>query len=412
MRSPSLVRQLTEAFTQIPVIDAHEHLPPEHVRTSMRVDVFTLFSHYTHLDQITAGLSEADYERVHNPDLPLDARWQLFAPVLANIRYGSYARPAFIAAKEFYGFDDINDETYRPLSEAMQAANTEGLYRRVLVEKCGLKAALTQAGRTDYDDELFIPLMPLDTYAGAVTWQQIAQRGREIADEAPDSLDEYLEMIREGLRKWKQERVVGLKMISRTYGPPSCAQAFELFENLRNGSCQNLPEMNPLRDFLMESMLDLAAEEALVIAVHTGMWGDFRTLDPQHMIPIIQRHPATRFDVYHAGMPWVRETGVIGKNHANVWLNLCWCHIISPKMTRSFLDEWVDMVPVNKIIGFGGDYCDPVEKVYGHLVMAHEDIAHVLAGRIDEGLIDLDDTLLLARKWFYENPKQLYGLTV
>ena len=411
MARAALVDQLIAAFTEIPVIDAHEHLPPEHVRTGKRVDVFTLFSHYTHLDQTTAGLSEADYQRVHDPDLPLGLRWKLFAPILASIRYGSYARPAFIAAREFYGFDDINEETCQPLSEAMAAANTEGIYRRVLVDKCGIKAALTQAARTDYDDGLLIPLMPLDTYAGVSTWPQIAQRGIEVDEEAPDSLDEYLQAIREGLRTWKKQNVVGLKMASRTYGPPSRAQAFELFENLRNGSCPSLPEMNPLRDFLMESMLDMAAEEGLVVAVHTGMWGDFRTLDPQHMIPIIQRHPATRFDVYHAGMPWVRETGVIGKNHANVWLNLCWCHIISPKMTRSLLDEWIDLVPINKIIGFGGDYGDPVEKVYGHLLMAREDIAYVLAGRIDEGLIDLDDALLLARKWFYENPKELYRLT-
>jgi len=411
MPRPPLVDQLVAAFAEMPVIDCHEHLPPEHVRTSMKVDAFTLFCHYTHLDQNTAGLAEADYQRIQNPDLPLEMRWPLFAPILANIRYGSYARPAFIAAKEFYGFDDINEETYRPLSEAMQAANTPGIYRRVLVEKCGIKAALTQAGRTDYDDGLLIPLMPLDTYAGVGAWRDLAQRAAAI-DEVPNSLDEYLETIREGLRKWKTENVVGLKMVSRTYGPPSRARAVELFENLRNGSCESLPEMNPLRDFLMESMLDLAAEEGLVVAVHTGMWGDFRTLDPQHMIPIIQRHPATRFDLYHAGMPWVRETGVIGKNFANVWLNLCWCHIISPKMTRSFLDEWLDLVPINKILAFGGDYGTPVEKVYGHLTMAREDIATVLANRIDEGLLDLDDALLIACKWFYENPKELYGLTI
>jgi uncharacterized protein len=410
MSRRDLTADLMQAFAEIPVIDAHEHLPPEHVRTGMKVDVFTLFSHYTHLDQTTAGLSEADYERVHNPDLPLEMRWQLFAPILEQIRFGSYARPASIAAKEFYGFDDINEETYRPLSEAMQAANTPGIYRRVIVEKCGIKAALTQHGRTDYEEEYLIPLMPLDHYAAVPNWQQIAQRGREIDGEAPDSLDEYLEMIREGLRKWKKERVVGLKMTSRTYGPPSRAQAWEAFESLRTGSCEWLPDLNPLRDFLMEAMLDMAAEEDLVVAVHTGMWGDFRTLDPQHMIPIIARHPATRFDLYHAGMPWVRETGVIGKNFANVWLNLCWCHIISPKMTRSLLDEWIDLVPVNKILAFGGDYCDPVEKVYGHLLMAREDIAYVLAGRIKEGLLDRDDALLLARKWFHDNPAALYRL--
>jgi len=157
--------------------------------------------------------------------------------------------------------------------------------------------------------------------------------------------------------------------------------------------------------------LRTAAEENLVVAVHTGMWGDFRTLEATHMIPLIQRHPATRFDLYHAGMPSVREAGVMGKNSANVWLNLCWCHIISPMMTRSLLGEWIDMVPVNKIIAFGGDYCHPVEKVYGHLTMARENLARVFAARIEEGLMDKDDALALGRQWFYETPRALYGLT-
>jgi hypothetical protein len=81
-------------------------------------------------------------------------------------------------------------------------------------------------------------------------------------------------------------------------------------------------------------------------------------------------------------------------------------------MTRSLLDEWTDLVPVNKILAFGGDYGEPVEKVYGHLLMARENLAHVLGGRIEEGLLSEDEALLLARKWFYENPKELYRLDV
>jgi len=159
-------------------------------------------------------------------------------------------------------------------------------------------------------------------------------------------------------------------------------------------------------------MLNMAAGLGLVVAVHTGMWGDFRTLDPKLMISVIMRHPSTRFDLYHMGMPWVRETGIIGKNFPNVWLNLCWCHIISPKMTCSALDEWIDLVPINKIIAFGGDYGKPVEKVYGHLVMARENIARVLGGRIKDGLMTEEEAISIAKKWFYHNPKELYQLKI
>ena len=410
MSNLTLVRELVDAFAEIPVIDAHEHLPPERIRVENNVDVFTLFKHYTILDQTTSGLSKEDQDRLWDTDVPLETRWGIFEPVLANIRYGSYARPAFIAAKEFYGFDDIDAETYQPISEAMKEQNTEGIYTRMLAEKCNIRAALTQQGRTDYDLDLMVPLMPVDQYAGVNSWGAISHRASELG-ESVRTLDDYLEITRKGLRKWKEEeRVPGLKMASREYGSPDRTAAEAAFKDLRGVRATPLPDMNPLKDYLLESILNMAAEEGLVVAVHTGMWGDFRTLDIHHMIPIVQRHPETRFDVYHAGMPRVREAGVFGKNFANCWMNLCWCHIVSPMMTRSLLNEWIDLMPINKILGFGGDYCEPVEKTYGHLVMARENIAHVLAGRIDEGLMDRGDAMLIARKWFYENPKELYGL--
>jgi hypothetical protein len=70
------------------------------------------------------------------------------------------------------------------------------------------------------------------------------------------------------------------------------------------------------------------------------------------------------------------------------------------------LDEAIDLVPMNKILVFGGDYGTPVEKVYGHLVMAREDLAEVLARRVDAG--QMSESRALARKWFWDNAVELY----
>lgn len=411
MKPSPIEQSLLSAFEQFEIVDAHEHLPPEEVRTNQKVDVLTLFAHYTRTDIITSGMSPQNYDRMINPELPLDERWRMFSPYLEQIKYGSYARPAFIAAKEFYGFDDISDETYEGISAAMTEANKPGIYHRILREKCHIRTALTQANRTDYNLDLLVPLMPLDTYAAVRSWEEIERRAHDLGLKV-NTLDDYIGVMEEGIVQWKSQGVVGLKMVSRIYGEPSRAEAMICFEQLRTGTKTTLTDLNPMRDFLMEKMLDIVASHDMVVAVHTGMWGDFRTLHPTHMIPVIQRHPNTRFDVYHAGMPWVREAGVIGKNFANVWLNLCWCHIISPRMTCSALDEWIDMVPVNKIIAFGGDYRTPVEKVYGHLTMARQDIARVLAGRVEEGLMSEDEAFSVAKKWFYDNPKELYRLDI
>ena len=72
------------------------------------------------------------------------------------------------------------------------------------------------------------------------------------------------------------------------------------------------------------------------------------------MISQIMRHLKARFDIYHMGFPWVRETLMLGKGFPNVWLNFCRLHIISSKVATEALDEAIDLIPINKIMGLAG----------------------------------------------------------
>jgi len=410
MTLDSTEEELFEAFKELPVVDAHEHLAPERIRTSQNMDVFDLFIHYTRTDFFCAGMTEKQWQRMHDESIPREMRWRILSRYLKEIRYGSYARPAFIYARHL-GYEDITKDNYQEISDRLQSDNRPGIYRKILVDLCNIRASLTQAHRTDYDLDFMIPLMPLDFYADVRGWKTIEERGTELG-EGVQTIDTYLEVARKGLEKWMREGAVGIKMVSMDYKPPDRSKAVAIFDDIKRNPGKELAPMNPLRDYLMDRILDIAAELGLVVAVHTGVWGDFRTLDPKYMISILARHPRTRFDLYHMGMPWVRETGLIGKNFPNVWLNLCWSHIVSPEMTVSALGEYLDLVPVNKIIGFGGDYGKPVEKVYGHLAMARENIARVLGARVRRDLLSKDEAISIAKKWFYENPKRLYRLKV
>ena len=146
------------------------------------------------------------------------------------------------------------------------------------------------------------------------------------------------------------------------------------------------------------------------MAVHSGVWGDFRESHPCHLIPLATAHPDVRFDLFHLGMPIVREAMFVGKMLPNVSLNLCWTSVVSPELTVRMLDECVDLVPINNVIAFGGDYNLPVEKVYGHLKMTKEVIARVLAKRIGRGQMDLTEALGIAAMWFHDNAVRIYGL--
>ncbi len=93
----------------------------------------------------------------------------------------------------------------------------------------------------------------------------------------------------------------------------------------------------------------------------------------------------------------------MGKNFANVYLDLCWLHIISPKVARDCLSEWIETVPSNKIMAFGGDL-SYVEGAWTHAEMARENVARVLAEKVDSGYMTEDDAAALAEKLFEPTP--------
>ena len=321
----------------------------------------------------------------------------------------SYARAALLTAKIVYGFDDISDETHRPLSEAIQAENTPGIYRRILSDRCRIRAALTQCSRTDVGDPL-VPVMPGRSLVEIRTRGQLEELAAALPGDVPRDLDACVELIRSYLQKWTDEGAVGIKLSSHYSPPPDRTAAEAACKRLLAGE-RLVAERNwfePLANYLKHEMIDIAAEMDLVVAVHAGIWEDFRNLDCKHMLLLAPAHPQARFDLYHLGMPAVRDCIVVGKNHPNVFLNLAWCHILSQVQTCSGVDELLDQVPVNKVLAFGGDYNRPVEKVVGHLHMARENFARVFARRIGREEMSFDEAMEILRMWFWDNPLSIY----
>jgi hypothetical protein len=103
------------------------------------------------------------------------------------------------------------------------------------------------------------------------------------------------------------------------------------------------------------------------------------------------------------------ELGVLAKNFPNVFIDMCWGHVISPEASRRALVEWLDTVPANKISAFGGDY-GFVDGVYGHQYIARRNVAAALAVKVDDGSMSLTRATEIATWVFVDNPGRLFGL--
>jgi len=230
---------LLEAIREFEVIDCHEHLGPEEERTSQPVDVLNLFGHYTRTDLITAGMSEADFQRLHDHNYPLEFRWRLLGRYLPEIRFGSYARAGFIAAQELYGFDDINDDTYEALSAAMQERNQPGVYKWILREKCKIRCCFTQGGNDYGDRDLLLAVMRVLHVHHVHTWEAIQNNAVSWGAKV-HTLEDYLEAFEQALVAGKQRGVVGIKIHANPYTDPDYPEAVAGWRALRTGRAERL----------------------------------------------------------------------------------------------------------------------------------------------------------------------------
>ena len=418
-----LRRRLLEAVAAIPVIDCHEHLSSQEESVAQPPDLFRLFSPWAYIgmDLEHAGMPHEHYQMLLDASAPLEKRWVMFEKHWEQVRHTSYARCILLTAEKLYGIPDISSSTYQELSRAMAAASGPGLMRRILRDACNIRLCINDAGNPAATD-LFAPVVRLDVDPDLDCWDGLTHP--PFAPQARiETLDDLLETCKGYMSECKRQGTVGIKTVALNYGEPDRSKALELFSDLKSGRTERLSppprpfpyhlgRSNPLRDYIHDEIIAYAGELGLVVAVHAGYWGDFRNVSPLHLIPQIIRHPEVRFDVFHLGYPWIRETLMLAKGFPNVWVNFCWVHIISQRAAAVALDEALDLLPVNKILAFGGDLgTASAECIYGHLAMSRENIVGALARRIESRRMSEDQAIDIAKKWYWENPVQLYGLT-
>lgn len=410
----NLQEKILERIRESFVIDAHEHLMSEREQLALPKDALLVYGQYTRLPMFASGLSQEDWRRMHDPEVPLMQRWAIAKPFINLIKHTSFARAARMTLQSCWGVDELTDDNVGSVSERIVAENKPGLYERVLRGKCKILSVLNQdTGQNDSRD--------LEAYKGQEILKPVVSlidvklpENREINHlVGPDgfkSLDDYLDFARTRLETMAQGGAVGFKTFSYPLQSPDRISALEEFGDLKSEAHSiRIGAPSALYSYILDELLSTVPRLGVPVAVHTGFWG-VTVHNPSYMVPIIERHPNVHFDLFHSGIPYVRVLGTIAVNYPNTSVNLCWAHSINAAMTADALNEYIDQLGIDKIIAFGGDVRWMVEKVCGHLELARQNVASVLTKRVHDGLMDIDDAYQLAQKWFFDNPARIYKL--
>ncbi len=124
---------------------------------------------------------------------------------------------------------------------------------------------------------------------------------------------------------------------------------------------------------------------------------------------MIARHPRLRFQCFLSSRHANQSLCTLARELPNFSLAGYWWHNFFPDVIRQVIAERLDMLPVNKQIGFFSDaYC--VEWVYAKTMIVRKQLARVLAEKIDQGQYSMEDALVIARAILFETPQTLLGM--
>jgi uncharacterized protein len=402
---PDAIRsELIHYMSTLDIIDAHEHLCSEKQHVTNYYTFYSWFIPYVQYDLMSAGMPAANLWRPPDSDQMTQEYWKEIKPLWEYVKHGSYAEPVLMALKEFYSMDDITDENYMELGEKMRATRYPGRYKEILQDRCHIKYILNQANIYGYPEG--------DIMKGSIFLLSIVTTNglREYKkNHSQATLDDYLNSMKEEFHKAKIAGSVLAKFDASCFiNLPDRIKAEEAFSKFDTTSI--FLNQSDLAGYIFDRLIDMATQEDLVICIHTGVWGNINLKNPELLYPVVERHPKSTFDIYHMGIPYVHECGFLGKNYPNVYLNLTWSHIVSPRMTVEALDQLLDYVPLNKIFAFGGDFINMPELVWAHLEIAKRNLAEVFARRITRGQLTMEDSKHILKMWFCDNPARVYGL--
>ncbi|HOJ40636.1 MAG TPA: amidohydrolase family protein, partial [bacterium] len=381
----AIMAEILERAKTVLTVDSHQHLSPETPLTTDLVRLILMDS-YVSTDLVSAGLPPENLERWRDPDLPLAKRWLQLLPFWKQVQHGSYARAILVTAGDLYGASGFKSltEIETVSSRLSEDFRQPGLFERLFVQRCRIDTVLTQSpapftGRRPRFYWVFRPLDRADFSPGGLFEQDCAKAGILLrsASDLPAAMDAIL-------KKARQQGATGFKGVAMAWSAPD---EEELREAWAHRSQSALLPGHPFLRLYLARMAAVAAEVDIPVALHTGApwtnWLDYRQWEPTGLIPLFLSFRETRFDLYHAGLPYPDQASLLAKTFPNVWHNLTWAHLISPEMARRCISTWLDTVPINKILGFGGDYSnETVVLTYGHLAIARENVASVLAQRI------------------------------
>ena len=408
---------------EMQLFDSHEHYPPEEVRTGQTLDFSYYFSNYCGDDFRSAGMTQAQWERFIAHKTPPEEKLALFCEVRPLVEDGCYFDVARRTLRAF--FDEAPPDTLediRRLNKKIARKNRPGIYRAVQ-QRSHVAHTIVFTDRP-YEETDFGFVIDVDFLTTPFCRGDLMEFSRYLGGIYADfaaflaALEAYVAALA------RRPDVLGLKFLMAYYRdlnlplvPYHRAEAVyqrlfagtHLLEVRRQAVASE--EVFLLQNYLVHHLIVQAGRWNLAVCFHTGlqagMWNNLANGDPQQLWSLFSQYPQVRFLILHAGIPYCDKALFLAKTCPNVFVDMAWVHGISRTYAREILSKAVELLPQNKLLGFGGDYF-VAEKTFGQAALARENVAAVLSEKVGKGELSLQRAEIWMRCLLHDNAASFY----
>lgn len=426
----------------LPAIDVHTHLVGGKAGARGLHDI--ILYHMAISDLYAAGCPSGA-RLTQYPGFPdqaeAHARIKEALPYLGYVRNTSSSYGARIILRDLYGWDEpVTESNWETLDALIRERSDDRSWQRQVMRKAGILRFGTEIARREdgSDDEIFqyalewafftrcqwgefdTALYELERCWGKTPGSPapIGTGGRPKTDLVIRSLADVHEAITHYVNNIPHGQVLAMAThIStdidfRLIGDEEMARALACRETAGSherdiyASYINEAFLTALEPYA-ESLVFQFSFGAEPLPYETGSRLSQSTI--AQLAEMVSRHPQIRFQCFLSNMQANQSICTLCRELPNLSVAGYWWHNFFPSYIRQVMSERLDMLPVNKQVGFFSDaYC--IEWAYAKSVIVRQELARVMVDRIKYGQYTEDMAVDIAREILFETPKSLLGM--
>jgi hypothetical protein len=418
---PGYEKRINDFIDSLRVFDTHEHLlNPAMLKDASSFDFTLLFLENSKNDLISAGMPDSLFVSIFNSSVSPEDKWDKIEPYWNKSLNTTSNRVILLAINDLYNINELSRNSVGLLTQKMQSSYQKELFDHLFRDIC----------KIDFIIQDGVPIKTKGNYIKNITrfstW--ISIDSKRIIDslaimqiEPIYKLEGLVENLKKAFKAALDEGMVAIKIdmaYTRSLSFENVTQdaARKVFKILVNGNSDTkIPtaEAKPLQDYLVHQLLSLAQQYKIPVAFHTGLQaGHLRYIEnsnPVLLSNLFVEYPNVNFVLFHGSYPYGGELSALARNFRNVFIDMNWTYSISPTYAERYMSEWLETVPANKIMAFGGDQ-RTVENSYGNLVLAKSILSNVLVKKVEDNLLSESEAKNIARMLLHDNGMNFYNI--